>query len=145
VLTKFQMIDINKFQWFEIKLKRSWNIASYNSWFFIRLFNTCRIFEQYTNWWFHRQRHFDVFFLAISKNSSLIRLMTKLEILAIVVAIAMMRFETKFLIIEKKVLRSWSEWKKNLICEFDDLQTKMIVWFENLINKKYWADKEINL
>jgi hypothetical protein len=34
--------------------------------------------------------------------------------------------------------------KRNLIYEFDDLQTKMIVWFENLINKKYYVNKERN-
>ncbi len=106
--------------------------------FWYDCFDTYRTSEQYKDWWFHRRRHFDVFFLAISKNSSLIRLMTKLEILAIlVIVVSMMKLETKLLMIERKLLRSWSKWEKNLICEFDDLQTKMIVWFENLISKKY--------
>jgi hypothetical protein len=98
--------------------------------------DTCRISEQHTDWRSVRLSRLDVFALIKPKNLSSIQLMTDLEMISKL--FAMMKLETKLWRIEKMMLRSWSRWE-NLICEFNDLQTKMIV------DSRIWLIRNIKL
>ncbi len=134
MLTKFQIIDVSMFQRLKVRSKKSWKIASNNSWSLMRL-----IWYMSNIWSTYR-------LMICSSTSSRRILFSNVEELVSDSTDDEARDccdcdcddKTRNEVLDDReknasiIIR-----KNNLICEFDDLQMKMIVWFENLINKKY--------